>query len=154
MPITTLDPVAQTALMKEPAFTVQERERFTAWLADFKIAVTHIFFAISPDDLWDNAKATVQINLVGNNSRTTLAQGMYCIDLPLGVDDKYRDPVALAVAHFGECPPDVPRVPDLMAIILNKPTAHERFSAKDFLHKLAEANKDKPDIVEWASELV
>ena len=93
------------------------------------------------------------VNLVGNNNQFDLPRGMYCIDLPVGIDEKYRDAFALASIHFG-APPDVVHIlPEILSIALAKPTAHECMEGKMFIKQIIKENQTNPEILEWANAL-
>ena len=144
----------QEHLMHLPPVTVEQREEFVQWLDKLERAMTHIVYAIAPMTIWsDEEESKVLLTLVGNNNRVELPSGMYCIDLPIGIDLKYRDAFALATIHFG-APPAIPHLlPEIMSIALVKPTAHERMEAKMFIKNIIKENADKPDIIEWATAL-
>lgn len=144
----------QTKIWHLPAITFEQKEEFELWLDTLERNITLLVYGIAPASAWaDKENARLMVTLVGNNAQHNLPKGMYCLDLPLGIDNKYRDAFALAVIHFG-APPNIPQLlPELMSFALTKPTAHECLEGKMFIKSIIEDNKDKEDIVEWATVL-
>jgi hypothetical protein len=137
-----------------PGFTLEEREEFNKWLDHIQTVCMNVFYATAPDELWKD-KDVFNFVLIGQTDKrdTTLARGMYCIDLHASFDAAYRDPVALAFDYLAKAPEHFKFVPAAISAVLPKPTAHERFSAKMFFRKLINDNAENQDLCEWASKL-
>lgn len=145
----------QTKLLESPPPTVEEREIFIKWIEELKAATMHIFYAITPLEAWGTElDSSICPVLVGNHDRLDLPKGMYCIDLPDGVDHKYRNPVALAFVHFGTPPEGNVDIPVIMSVALPPPTAHERIAAKMFIRNFIKSNENNPEVLEWAQKLI
>jgi hypothetical protein len=137
-----------------PACTLDEREEFIKWLDHIQSICMHVFYATAPEELWQDKDVTNFV-LIGQPDKynTEIPRGMYCVDLPPIFDAAYRNPIALAFAHLAQAPENFKFVPSAISIVLPKPTAHERFSAKMFFKKLINDNTENQDLREWASKL-
>ncbi len=147
---------AQAEILNLPPVTIEQREAFIKWLSELEQNMTHLAHAIGPIKAWDDAEdETVMVSLAGNNGEHDLPKGMYCIDLPVGFNDKHRDAFALASVHFGAPYEGLDQFfPSFMSIAIGKPTAHEIIEGKMFIRRLINDNKDNADLVEWASALL
>jgi hypothetical protein len=147
---------AQAAILNLPPVTVEQREAFIKWLSELEQNMTHLAYAIGPAKAWEDAPdETVLLNLAGNNGEYDLPKGMYCLDLPVGFNDKHRDAFALASVYFGNPYGGLDHFfPSFMSIALGKPTAHEVIEGKMFIRRLINNNKENSDLVEWANVLL
>lgn len=142
-------------LLKEPCFTVEEREIFREWLCQLEDKMTSVIHALMPPEAWDkNPDQMIYFTLVGNNTRHNIPRGMYCLDIPPEMPEKYRDPLTLAFVTWGAAPDNIRRLPEVVSRSFTKPTAHEVFSGKMFIRKFIQDNQEDPDILEWAEKLV
>lgn len=147
------------AWLNYPVPTIEIREKLIVWIDYLREIAMNIFYTITPSEVWEQQE-NIDVVFVGCGDRQpnspAIAPGMYAIDLPVGIPDKYRDPVAMAMQHFGKVPAGLPQmyIPVTMYTKLPKPSAHERMAAKVFLHKVKEEYKDNAEIMEWAEQLV
>lgn len=137
-----------------PAPSLEEREEFIKWLDYIQSVCMNVFYATAPDDLWKD-KDVYKFVLVGQADKANkeIPRGMYCVDLPDEFDKTYRDPIALAFAHLAKAPDSLSYLPRMLAVVLPKPTAHERFSARMFFRKLINDNSENQDLCDWASKI-
>jgi hypothetical protein len=140
--------------MDIPGFTTDEREEFIKWLDLVQTACMHVFYATAPDELWKD-NALFNFVLIGQTDKrnTKIKRGMYCIDLPTAYDVAYRNPIAMAFDYLTKAPDHFKFVPSTLSVVLPKPTAHERFSARMFFIKLCNDNAENKDLCDWASKL-
>lgn len=136
------------------ALTLDEREEFIKWLDHIQSVCMNVFYASAPENLWAD-KDVLNFVLIGqtNKYNTEIPRGMYCVDLHPTFDTSYRDPIALAFAHLAKTPEHFKFSPSAISVVLPKPTAHEKFSAKMFFRKLISDNTENQDLCEWASKL-
>lgn len=134
--------------------TLEEREEFIKWLDHIQSVCMNVFYATAPDELWKD-KDVFNFVLIGQTDKrdTETPRGMYCIDLHPSFDASYRDPIALAFRHLANAPEHFKFVPSALSVVLPKPTAHERFSAKMFFRKLVNDNSENQDLCDWASKI-
>ncbi len=134
--------------------TLEEREEFIKWLDHIQSVCMNVFYATAPDELWKD-KDVFNFVLIGQTDKrdTETPRGMYCIDLHPSFDISYRDPIALAFRHLANAPEHFKFVPSALSVVLPKPTAHERFSAKMFFRKLVNDNSENQDLCDWASKI-
>lgn len=157
--IVTIKARYEEAMSKRSAPSTHERDVFLNWLDNLYARVIDVFHAVIPLTTWDSLKATqpnpsILVNLCGNNRVTDLPLGMYCIESPPGIPDKYRDAIALAFVHFGTPPDEIEIVPEIMSVNITEPNAHDIVTAKMNLKLFIDENKDKPEILEWAQILL
>jgi hypothetical protein len=157
--IVTIKARYEEAMSKRSEPSTHERDVFLNWLDNIYARVIDVFHAVIPLTTWDSMKATqpnpsILVKLCGNNRITDLPLGMYCIELPPGVPDKYRDAVSSAFVHFGTPPDEVEIVPETMSVNITETTAHDIITAKINLKTFIDENKDKPEILEWAQILL
>lgn len=144
----------QAALIKLPPPTIEQRENLIAWIDSIQALTMNVFYSIAPDKCWEQEDSQLEVHLpVNSGDIPGLDTGVYCIDLPEHIDDKYRDAVALAYVHLGKVPDDFTYVPSFITATLTKPTAHERMAAKMFFKKLINDNSENQELVDWASQL-
>lgn len=148
----------QEILYKNPPPSIADREALIAWMDELRSVVVNIFYAIIPEDLWKSHEGEVEaisVELCGiTDDISSLPRGMYLIDIPADLDEKYRDPLALAFVHFGRPPEGLELIPNIMSVVLPKPTAHEKISAKMFMRDLVRENEGNAEILEWAEKLI
>lgn len=144
----------QDGLLAQPPMSVAEREELIAWLDGVKNDVSQVMYAVMPKELWDGVPdKLLSVELLGASKHPMIPDGMYLLDLPKGLDRKYRDPAALAVAHLALAPRTIRFLPEVMSILLPEPTSHDRMGAKIFLRELATKHANDADILEWLSLL-
>lgn len=141
-------------LLDIPGVTADEREEFIKWLDHIQLTCMHVFYATAPDELWKD-KVLFNFVLIGQTDKrdTEIKRGMYCIDLPTAYDIAYRNPIAMAFDYLAKAPEHFKFVPGALSVVLPKPTAHERFSARMFFIKLCNDNAENKDLCDWASKL-
>lgn len=141
-------------LYDTPAPSLEEREEFNKWLEHIQTVCMNVFYSVAPDELWKDVDV-FNFVLVGQPDKrnTEIHRGLYCIDLHSSFDRAYRDPIALAFAYLLKAPDTLCFVPSSASVVLPKPTAHERFSAKMFFRKLISDNSENQELCDWASKL-
>lgn len=141
-------------LYDAPAPLLEEREEFIKWLDYIQTVCMNVFYSVAPDELWGDSDV-FNFVLVGQPDKrnTEIHRGLYCIDLHSSFDKSYRDPIALAFEYLAKAPDTLNVVPSSVSVVLPKPTAHERFSAKMFFRKLINDNSENQDLCDWASKL-
>lgn len=146
----------QTELFGKDPPSISERVEFIAWADSVESAVKKIIYTVSPPE-FINAEEDkyIIVNLCGSHgySFDPLPLGLYCIDLPVEIDDKFRDPVALAVMHMCAPPAHIKLIPEILSVAVPAPRSHDVAEARLYFYDLI-SNSVDPNVKEWASGLL
>lgn len=130
-------------------------KRIGEWMDTIHNNITTLVYACCPKELWDRKGGDVELELVGAEDREELPDGLYLTDIPSGLEEEYKTPMALAVAHIGRRPSEgIKYMPYFVNMVFSPPSATERAAARGEVRKWSESEDADEDTKEWCEEIL